>query len=870
MFLRCSTSALLLGTAFLLPIAAPAVAQTATAPQQPADQSATATAPSNGAAQPAEEEGDEEEIVITGQRARGSVVGDIPPEKVLSPADIRATGATSITELLDALAPEIGSARGRGGGQPVLLLNGQRISSFREMRDIPTEAIQRVEILPEEVALKYGYRADQRVVNIVLRQRFRSTVAQLGGTVPTAGGEAGGNVDLTRLMIQRNGRTQFNLHAEGNSMLTEAERDITLESVPPGATEEQALAARSLIGSSREVRGSAIFNRQILGNVSATLNTELEHSEGHSLIGLGDTSLIALDRNTSSDSAHAGLTLNWDKSQWRYNVTGNADWDRSVTGTDRDNPLFPRDRSRETTTSGDISATANGTLFKLPAGNAGATFKVGASSVGLDSLSRRGAIETPGSLGRTTGTASVNLDLPVSRRGRDFSALGNLTFNLNAELDQLSDFGSLTTIGAGANWSPVERLNLLTSWTREEGPPTIQQLGDPLLITPDSRIFDFTRGETAIVTATTGGNRDLQSDRRNVFKIGGNWQPFEKVDLRLRADYVHQRVENPVAGISVTPAIEAAFPGRFLRVAPLPGETVGQLISVDLRPVNFDHSQRDQLRLGFDFSKPLKSRRPSQAVIDQMRKQFGFPPRGTPGAPGATPPADAGPGGAGPPPEGGRDGGGGFGGRGGGGGGRGGGFLGGGNRGRITFSLTDTITFVDKVTIAPGLDLDYLHGDAAGSSGGTPRHLVEARAGYFNNGLGARLSANYRSGTRVDSLTGDDLKFSPLATFDLRLFANPGDIPELVVKQPWLRGTQVQFTVSNIFDAKPRVRNAAGDVPLTYQRDLLDPLGRTVGITIRKLFLPPPSFFRRAIEERQQEQQRRDAPAAPPKPPTTG
>ena len=57
--------------------------------------------------------------------------------------------------------------------------------------------------------------------------------------------------------------------------------------------------------------------------------------------------------------------------------------------------------------------------------------------------------------------------------------------------------------------------------------------------------------------------------------------------------------------------------------------------------------------------------------------------------------------------------------------------------------------------------------------------------------------------------------------------------------------TQVQFTVSNIFDAKPRVRNAAGDVPLTYQADLLDPLGRTVGITIRKLFLPPPSFFRR-------------------------
>ncbi|MFL6772298.1 MAG: TonB-dependent receptor [Sphingomicrobium sp.] len=847
----------MLGAAFLWPVAAfaqPQDTQSATPP--PARQP---TATTSETVPPADEFGDEEEaIVITGQKPPGSVIGDIPPEKTLTPADVRATGATSIDELLDALAPEIGSARGRGGGRPVLLLNGQRISSFREMRDIPTEAILRVEILPEEVALKYGYRADQRVVNIVLRQRFRSTVAQLGALVPTEGGQVSGNADVTRLMIQRNGRTQFNVHAEGNSMLTEAERDIRLESLPPGATEQQALAARSLIGTRRDVRGSAIFNRRILGDVSATLNTELEHSEGRSLIGLGDT-LEALDRNTSTDSAHAGGTLNWDKKQWRYNVTGNADWDRSVTGTDRDDAAFPHDRARETTVSADINGTANGTLFKLPAGNASATFKLGASTVDLDSESRRQGIVNEGSLGRTTGTGSVNVDLPISRRNREFSALGNLTLNANAEVDRLSDFGTLTTIGAGANWSPVDRLNLITSWTREEGAPTINQLGDPLLITEGTRIFDFTRGETAIVTATTGGNRDLDSDRRNVFKLGANWQPSEKLDLRLRADYVHQRIENPISSISATPAIIQAFPERFVCNTPSGVcDGTGELVSVDLRPVNFDHSQRDQLRLGFDFSKPLKSRRPSQAVIDQMRAQFGFGQRGRGpgGAPAGGPTvAPEGRQGAGPPPEGspteGRRGGG----RGFGGGRGGGGFggFGGGNRGRITFSLTDTITFVDKVTIAPGLDLDYLHGDAAGSAGGTPRHLVEARAGYFNNGLGARLSGNYRSGTRVDSLTGDDLRFSPLATFDLRLFANPGDIPELVVKHPWLRGTQVQLNIDNIFDAKPKVRNAAGELPLTFQPDLLDPLGRTIGITIRKLFLPPPSFFRRQFQERQQQ-----------------
>jgi hypothetical protein len=865
MISRSYQARLLLGAAFFLPVAMPLGAQTAPeTPSQPGGAAGTTTA------EPVPDEyGDEgEAIVITGAKPPGSVIGDIPPEKTLDPRDVRATGATNITELLDALAPEIGSARGRGGGQPVLLLNGQRISSFREMRDIPTEAILRVEILPEEVALKYGYRADQRVVNIVLRPRFRSTTALLNGSASTEGGYVAGQADVTRLMIEKNGRTQFNLHAQGNGMLTEAERDIRIDpsELPPGATEDDVLRARSLLGTSRQIRGAATFNRTILGNVSATLNTELEHDEGRSLIGLNGTLLEPLDRDTSSNSAHAGITLNGNtKSQWKWNVTGNADWDRSVTGTDRDNASFPRDRARETTTSGDITATANGTLFKVPAGNASATFRVGGSTSHLDSESERAGLETSTSLGRTTGTASMNFDLPVSRRGRAFNALGNLTLNANAEVDQISDFGTLTTIGAGANFSPVDRLNFITSWTREEGAPTIQQLGDAVLTTPDSRIFDFTTGQTVLVTATTGGNPDLLADRRNVWKLGANWQPSSKLDLRLRADYVHQTIDRPISNITVTPEIEAAFPGRFVR------DGSGQLVSVDLRPVNFDSSRRDTLRLGLDFSKPLKSRRPSQSTIDQMRAQFrnalGGGRRGSTGAQSQTTPTPPSEGQASPPPEGGGESGGGRrfgGGRGGGGGG---GFFGGGNRGRLTFSLTDTITFVDKTVIAPGLELDYLHGDAAGSTGGTPRHLVQAQAGYFNNGLGARIGANFRSATNVDTLAGDNLHFSPLATFDLRLFANPGDIPEVAVKHPWLRGTQVRFEVTNIFDAKPKVHSALGDPLLNFQPDLLNPLGRTVGITIRKLFLPPPSFFRRVIEERRQEQQ--PQPAAP-QPPTTG
>ena len=74
------------------------------------------------------------------------------------------------------------------------------------------------------------------------------------------------------------------------------------------------------------------------------------------------------------------------------------------------------------------------------------------------------------------------------------------------------------------------------------------------------------------------------------------------------------------------------------------------------------------------------------------------------------------------------------------------------------------------------------------------------------------------------------------------------------MKQPWLRGTQVRFEVNNVFNNRPNVRDAFGNVPLSYESNLLDPLGRTVMISFRKLFLPPPSFFR---QQREQDRQAR-------------
>ena len=253
-----------------------------------------------------------------------------------------------------------------------------------------------------------------------------------------------------------------------------------------------------------------------------------------------------------------------------------------------------------------------------------------------------------------------------------------------------------------------------------------------------------------LVDAITGGNPDLQSRPPNGVQARRQLAAVRRRPTCACAPITcTRRIDRPISNIIVTQAIEAAFPERFVAASHRYRRLdAGQLISVDLRPVNFDSSRARHAAPRFRFlqaaevaptvaSRDRPDPRSNSASVGARRQRR----RSAGAAPPAGPPPEAG----GPPAAGRRR-------RFGGGRGGGGGFFGGGNRGRLQFSLTDTITFVDKVTIRPGVpELDYLHGDAAGQAGGTPRHHVEAQAGWSNNGLGARIGANWRSGTRVST-----------------------------------------------------------------------------------------------------------------------
>ena len=766
-------------------------------PETPAD--APSSSPTTA---PLAADGD---IVVSGQRPRGSVIGDIPPTLTFSPLDIKAYGANDIGELLQTLAPQVSSDRGRDDSGPVVLLNGKRVSSFLEIAKIPTEAIERMEVFPEELALKYGYRADQKVVNIVTYNRFSSRIGQLSDTLPTAGGRD--TIGASGNYLRIAGATRFTLDADYNrsGSLLESERRVLQVA---GMRDEGRF--RTLLPATRQFDVNATVGGDVLNGVSSTLNARYEASSSRSLLGRGADGALA--RRFDTHVGHLGIALGGSVSSWLWSWTGNYDRTSSVTLTDSDSPDRTRDEARSVNTLADADLVLSGSLARLPAGPISSTLRIGGAIRDFKSTSRLGRTEQRTNLSRDREAIQVNVDLPIaSRRAKIWPGLGDLSANVNLAVEQLSDFGSLVTTGYGLTWSPFTQLNLIASATNEEGAPTVEQLGAPLVVTPNVRTFDFIQGEVVDVTRVFGGNPALRSDRRHIIKFGMNTRPASKTDLSFSIDYVRTRIDDPIAPFPIaTPEIEAAFPDRFGRDAD------GRLSRIDGTPLNFDRSEKDQLRWGVNFTHPLGAVPPgmqsgnARFVGSEADLQKSLPPgariiKPEPGSPAARRFENV--------------------------------------SSRLTVSLYYTLNLLDRIRVRDaGPVLDLLNGSATGARGGSPRHEVEFQVGAYKRGLGGRLTAKRVSGTSVNGAAAistvnvGDLEFSSYTLVNFTLFANLADRFGGSGAPGWLKGTRVSVGVTNLFDARIDVRDAAGRTPISYQPAYLDPLGRSANISLRKIF----------------------------------
>lgn len=159
-------------------------------------------------------------VEITGSSIKRITKEGALPVQTLTQDDIAKTGATSVSDLIQALpsmqgfVPQSSSVNGSGGGletasihgigsaYTLVLLNGRRIARSQDtavnLASIPLSAVDRVEILTDGASALYGSDAIGGVVNFILKKN--STDLTLSGNYnsPLKSGGKSYNVGITK------------------------------------------------------------------------------------------------------------------------------------------------------------------------------------------------------------------------------------------------------------------------------------------------------------------------------------------------------------------------------------------------------------------------------------------------------------------------------------------------------------------------------------------------------------------------------------------------------------------------------------------------------------------------------------------------
>lgn len=641
------------------------------------------------AAEPAEaDEGPEFEgggIVVRGERLRGQLDVEQAPLLELGEEEIAAEGVASIADLVTQVSAQTGSSRGRGGGgRPIILVNGIRPGSFRELFQYPPEALEKLEVFPEEVAQRFGFPPDRRVINLILKDNYRNAEVEFEFEGPSRGGNYTREQEFGFLQITNGARINVNLEANDTSLLTEDERDIiqTEGSLSNIAGDPDQAPFRSLISDSRSLEANVSWAKAFLDSGTAvSANANYTRRDARALQGLntvlltdatGNSALRTfgeespIEQTVAVDTLAASGSVNTPVNAFRLTSTFDANLSESETRFDQ---LFDTSELTDAALAGDLAidaslpssvqtgfdqasrrtidvgslTTLRGPVAYLPGGELIATFDLGLDWDRIESSDTRS--DSAAQLTRRRISTGANLNIPITSRREGFAdALGSFTLNLQAGFEDLSDFGLLGDYTVGLTWGAFDNLDLTATYIYREVAPSLSALGDPQVVNFNLPVFDFTNGETVLVDVTSGGNPDLLAETQTDWKFAANWElPFWS-GARFQVEYIRNRSDNVVSSFpQVTPDIEAAFPDRITR------DAGGTLIALDRRQVTFAETRADRLNFSLNLRGSIgggqrggppgagRGGRPNG-----IQGGSGGPPPGvTGGRPGGGPPAPA-------------------------------------------------------------------------------------------------------------------------------------------------------------------------------------------------------------------------------------
>jgi iron complex outermembrane receptor protein len=156
----------------------------------------------------AQQEAEIEQVVVTGSRIRLRDFEEISPVATVGADTIQATGAVSVEQVLNALPqvvpgftatsnnPADGTAtvdlRGLGPTRTLVLVNGRRLTPSTndgrtDLNNVPTQLVQRIEVVTGGASAVYGSDALAGVVNFILKDNFEGFEASYQHGATTRG-----------------------------------------------------------------------------------------------------------------------------------------------------------------------------------------------------------------------------------------------------------------------------------------------------------------------------------------------------------------------------------------------------------------------------------------------------------------------------------------------------------------------------------------------------------------------------------------------------------------------------------------------------------------------------------------------------------
>jgi iron complex outermembrane receptor protein len=800
------------------------------------------------------------EIVVTGQR--GSIIKDIAPIVTLDADAIAATGASTMSEFLRAIRSTTQSA---DGSDPIFLLNGQRTSGYQDIGSLPPEAIDKVEVLPEPAALKFGYPPSRRVVNFITKRRFSQTEARATFGAAMDGGSSLNNQNFSITRLRQDRRLSVSLERRHTGSLLQSARDIDpdpdvfFDSIGNITGADGGEIDPALSGAA----GQVVTVAPVPAADPTSLGSYVPDANRPRLFDIGPYRTLAPENDgwkaetvladKLGSTLSGSLSLLAERSRDRT-LVGPAAATLTIPATNPFSP-FATDvvlqrylteadllRFRQTTTTLRSGGVLRGVVAgwrwdlttsldqKLVTARNESGIDLDAVATAIDGGANPFGPFDPDLLGarvvdhvrqrtRTSGAKGVITNTPLRLPA------GDATLTATAEVERLSARSSTR----GTN--PFE---LDLARTRSEGGVAI----DVPIASKDEQVLPFLGNLSFNASATARNVTDIGGLYDRTFGLA--WGPLK--GLQVLAQVKTNETAPPVDQLS-TPEVTVENYGVFdFRTGRTEVVTLTQGGNRDLLP------QRKHIRsIGFS-AKPFPSReiRINATFEDTtIRNQTGnilaltpeveelFPERverdddgnlvavtiqplnfyrqrqqvlnitlAANGPIGPKPPEPK----QGEKPK---------------------------PRPNFWAGIGPSIKFTDRLELRRGAPaLDLLDGGTI-TGWGTPGVYGYFYGGVNYRGNGISVDGWFQGSNRVRSDNpASDLYFSPIFKMNLSAYIGVHGL----LQKDWARNTQFRLEVSNLTNARQHVRNRNGDTPSRFQLDYMDPIGRTVKATLRKQF----------------------------------